>query len=174
MPPSACHVEEAWRLLGDLPLSLTKEILENTLKALDFLHTECKLIHTDIKLDNILFAFSGENVMARYHEELEKNPEKCKIHRGRDGDEYPVTKAKPFVLTKNSFTFPTLNDLGESIPIPINNMGYAPAQKCSPKAFRAPEVILKRPFNASIDVFMIALMVRAHFIAVYSSPNVVC
>jgi serine/threonine-protein kinase SRPK3 len=157
--PSAGHVEDAWRVLRDLPLTLTQEILLNTLQALDFLHTECLLIHTDLKLDNILFGFAGDDIVAEYVSQLANNPERSKIHRGKDGDdEYPVTKAKPFVLTRNSFAFPQLNDLGESVRIPIHNMGYAPARRCSPKAFRAPEILLKRPISAAIDVWMVGCM----------------
>lgn len=158
LEPSACHVEEAWRLLGDLPLSLTREILENTLNALDFLHTECKLIHTDIKLDNILFGFASDDVVAKYVAELEQHPVRSKVHQGRDGDQYPVTAAKPFVLTKGSFAFPQLNDLGESVEIPQHNMGYAAPRKCSPKAFRAPETLLERPFNEKIDIWMMGCL----------------
>ena len=158
LAPSACHVEEAWCVLGDLPLALAQEILENTLKALDFLHAECKLIHTDLKLDNILFGFADDKVIAGYVDELEKHPERSKVHRGHDGDEYPITKAKPFVLTKDSFAFPQLNDLGESVEIPVPNMGYAGPRVCSPKAFRAPETLLGRPFNEKIDVWMIGCL----------------
>jgi serine/threonine-protein kinase SRPK3 len=158
LSPSACHVEEAWCVLGDLPLALAKEVLENTLRALDFLHVECRLIHTDLKLDNILFGFADNNVLAGYVEELKKNPERCKVHQGRDGDKYPVTKAKPFVLTKDSFAFPQLNDLGESVEIPVINMGYAGPRLCSPKAFRTPETILARPFNEKIDVWMMGCL----------------
>jgi serine/threonine-protein kinase SRPK3 len=158
MAPSACHVEEAWRLLGDLPLALTREILINTLQALDFLHTECSLIHTDLKLDNVLFGFAGDDIIAKYVHELKTNPERTKIHYGPEGDEYPVTKAKPFVLTKDSFAFPQLNDLGESVKIPKHNMGYAAPRVCSPKAFRAPETLLGLPFNEKIDVWMMGCM----------------
>lgn len=158
LDPSACHVEEAWRVLGDLPLALAQEILENTLKALDFLHTECKLIHTDLKLDNILFGFANDQTISDYVDELEKHPERCKIHQGKDGDQYPVTKAKPFVLTKDSFAFPQLNDLGESVELPSHNMGYAAPRLCSPKAFRAPETLLERPFNEKIDVWMMGCL----------------
>lgn len=152
--PSACHVEEAWRVLRDLPLTLVREILSNTLQALDFLHTECFLIHTDIKLDNILFGFAGGDVVEEYVSQLKENPERSKMHSGKDGDQYPVTKAKPFVIHKDSFAFPQLNDLGESVRIPALNMGYAAPRVCSPKAFRAPEILLGRSFNASIDVWM--------------------
>jgi serine/threonine-protein kinase SRPK3 len=158
LAPSACHVEEAWCVLGDLPLPLVKEILGNTLKALDFLHVECKLIHTDLKLDNILFGFADDNVLAGYVEELAQHPERCKVHRGPDGDEYPVTKAKPFVLTKDSFAFPQLNDLGESVELPVANMGFPGPRVCSPKAFRTPETILGRPFNEKIDVWMVGCL----------------
>lgn len=145
-------------MLGDLPLALTREILENTIKALDFLHVECKLIHTDLKLDNILFGFADDKVIADYVAELAQHPERCKVHRGHDGDEYPVTKAKPFVLTKDSFASPQLNDLGESVEIPVANMGYAGPRVCSPKAFRTPETLLGRSFNEKIDVWMIGCL----------------
>ena len=157
LTPSACHVEEAWRVLRDLPLTLAKEILVNTLQALDFLHTECFLIHTDIKLDNVLFGFAGD-FLEEYVHQLEKNPERSKVHYGKDGDEYPVTKAKPFIITKDSFSFPQLNDLGESVMIPKHNMGYAAPRVCSPKAFRAPEILLGRPFNATIDIWITGCM----------------
>ena len=55
--------------------------------------------------------------------------------------------AKPFTLTKDSFAFPQLNDLGESVELPEINMGHAGPRLCSPKAFRTPETILARPLN---------------------------
>jgi hypothetical protein len=55
--------------------------------------------------------------------------------------------AKPFTLTKDSFAFPQLNDLGESVELPEINMGHAGPRLCSPKAFRTPETVLARPFN---------------------------
>lgn len=158
MTPSACHVEEAWRVLGDFPLALTQEVLQNALLALDFLHSECKLIHTDIKLDNILFGFANTDTIAGYVDELKKVDSTPKWHEGADGTRYPVTKATPFVLTKDSFAHPQLNDLGESVIIPEDNNGFAPPRVCSPKAFRAPETLLGLPFNASIDVWQIGCM----------------
>lgn len=159
LTPSACHVEKAWHVLGDLPFTLIKEILVNTLQALDFLHTECSLIHTDIKLDNILFGFAGEDHVIKYVHQLKTHPERSKIHYGKNGDdEYPITKAKPFTITKNCFARPLLNDLGESVKIPTINMGYATPRSCSPKAFRAPEILLGRPFNATIDIWMVGCM----------------
>ncbi|XP_073324712.1 SRSF protein kinase 3-like [Pagrus major] len=37
-----------------LPLSCVKSILQQVLQGLDYLHTKCKIIHTDIKPENIL------------------------------------------------------------------------------------------------------------------------
>lgn len=153
--PSACQVEEAWRILGDFPLSLTKEVLQNTLKALDFLHSEIRLVHTDVKLDNILFGFKDQRIVQAYIEELRHNPAQAKIHRGKDGAEYPVTAAKPFILHKDSFANPKLNDLGESVQLPPKKGGFHKPHVCSPKAFRTPETILGRPFNETIDCWMV-------------------
>lgn len=37
-------------------------------------------------------------------------------------------------------------------------MGYAAPRVCSPKAFRAPETLLERPFNEKIDVWMMGCL----------------
>jgi hypothetical protein len=78
--------------------------------------------------------------------------------------------AKPFTLTKDSFAFPQLNDLGESVELPEINMGHAGPRLCSPKAFRTPETILARPFNEQIDVWMVGWFTSIASVSVRSFP----
>ena len=42
--------------------------------------------------------------------------------------------------------------------IPIANRGWVGPRACSPQAFRAPEILLGRHFNATVDVWMIGCM----------------
>ncbi|KAG6089726.1 hypothetical protein E4U30_008317 [Claviceps sp. LM220 group G6] len=46
---------------GRLPLKTVKEIVRQLLKGLDFLHTECGVIHTDLKPTNILLELETPN-----------------------------------------------------------------------------------------------------------------
>lgn len=45
-----------------LPPSFVKLVTKQVLLGLDYLHTECSIIHTDIKPENILFCVSDEHV----------------------------------------------------------------------------------------------------------------
>uniref|UniRef100_T1ILN7 non-specific serine/threonine protein kinase n=1 Tax=Strigamia maritima TaxID=126957 RepID=T1ILN7_STRMM len=47
---------------GSLPLTKVKSIIRQVLQGLDFLHTTCKIIHTDIKLENV--CLNGNNDVA--------------------------------------------------------------------------------------------------------------
>lgn len=45
-----------------IPIKNVKRIMRQVLEGLDYLHTKCKIIHTDIKPENILLAVSEETV----------------------------------------------------------------------------------------------------------------
>uniref|UniRef100_A0A8C6URN1 non-specific serine/threonine protein kinase n=1 Tax=Neogobius melanostomus TaxID=47308 RepID=A0A8C6URN1_9GOBI len=45
-----------------LPLSCVKSIIRQVLQGLDYLHTKCKIIHTDIKPENILLSVDEEYI----------------------------------------------------------------------------------------------------------------
>ena len=53
--------------VGRFPPSITATILYQLFLALDFLHTECHLIHTDIKADHLLLNLSARDpVLAEF------------------------------------------------------------------------------------------------------------
>lgn len=68
--------------------------------------SECKLIHTDIKLDNILVGFANNGTIIGYMDELKKAGSTPKCQQGAGGFQNPATKATPFVLTKDSLNLP--------------------------------------------------------------------
>lgn len=47
-----------------LPSILTKRIIKQTLQGLDYLHSKCSIIHTDIKPENILMCLSEKEIHA--------------------------------------------------------------------------------------------------------------
>jgi serine/threonine-protein kinase SRPK3 len=53
------HLIKKYQQRG-IPIPLVREIIRQVLIALDYMHRICKLIHTDVKPENIVFAVSQE------------------------------------------------------------------------------------------------------------------
>ncbi|GFF41992.1 SRSF protein kinase 3 [Aspergillus lentulus] len=49
-----------------LPLPIAKAYIYFLLVGLDYLHSECKVVHTDLKLGNVLMSFENENILANF------------------------------------------------------------------------------------------------------------
>ncbi|PYI17643.1 kinase-like protein [Aspergillus violaceofuscus CBS 115571] len=49
-----------------LPLPIAKAYIYFLLVGLDSLHSECKVVHTDLKLENILLSFENENILTNF------------------------------------------------------------------------------------------------------------
>ncbi|KAM5148040.1 SRSF protein kinase 3-like [Mantella aurantiaca] len=65
--PSLLHLMRNHGPKG-LPLNCVKRILQQVLQGLSFLHMKCRIIHTDIKPENILVCVNEDNLQ-RYMEE---------------------------------------------------------------------------------------------------------
>ena len=50
-----CHLQARMHERGECELDLLKTIVHSTIMALDFLHTEAKMIHTDVKTNTVFF-----------------------------------------------------------------------------------------------------------------------
>ncbi|KAI5464267.1 kinase domain protein [Mariannaea sp. PMI_226] len=103
------------------------------LQAVDYLHNECRLIHTGIKDDNIMVTIEDDTVLANYVNYQLKNPQPRHI-RSEDGR-----------LADFNLSFPGLDgNLGHLSPIQSH-------------CFRAPEVLLGCPWSYSADIWNLGL-----------------
>ncbi|CAG8409164.1 unnamed protein product [Penicillium salamii] len=57
-----------------LPTPVLVVVLHRLFLALDYLHTKCKIIHTDIRADNIMFSIADDSVFSDFEENELQDP----------------------------------------------------------------------------------------------------
>jgi len=68
-----------------LPPVVLAVTLRRLFLALDFLHKECQIIHTDIKADNIMFGIEEDTVFTAFEEQELIHPSPRKLVEGEEG-----------------------------------------------------------------------------------------
>ncbi|KXN91814.1 Serine/threonine-protein kinase SRPK [Leucoagaricus sp. SymC.cos] len=139
-PPMATSLKALRSMFSNraIPISLTKTVLTHLLLTLDFLHTEAKMIHTDIQESNILFGL-GEKTAEQDLENFEKAELTSPIPRKVDGDRV-IYLSRPLVPRRYSYGRPILCDFGEA-----RFGNYSNLADIQPYQYRAPEVIFQIP-----------------------------
>ncbi|KAF5543910.1 kinase domain-containing protein [Fusarium mexicanum] len=143
------------RLPGErLPLPLFKSYAFLILQALDCLHTECHLIHTDIKDDNILVTIEDNSVLTDSVKNLATNPQPRHV-RTDDGRVIYLSQ-DDFGPLRGNMVLPALADFNQSFPGLDGNKGHlSPIQS---HRYRAPEVLLGCPWSYSVDIWNFGLV----------------
>lgn len=137
-------------------LPILKRHLRTILAGLDYLHSECKIIHTDLKTDNILMTFEDHSVLETFVQEQAGRPTPRKMFGGRAvyqcQNNFGDVKDKSALLKMT----PKLADFGlaqdGSQPGPFIN----PIQ---PDRYHAPEVLLGTGWSYSADIWNFAILV---------------
>ncbi|KAL7928707.1 kinase domain protein [Trichoderma chlorosporum] len=104
------------------------------LEALNYLHTDCKIIHTDIKDDNIMVTIENDAILTDFVNSQRENPHSMHI-RTEDGR-----------LADFNLSFPGLDQ----------SLGHLSAIQSH--RFRAPEVLLGCPWSYSVDIWSVGLL----------------
>ncbi|KAG8815884.1 hypothetical protein FRC17_000559 [Serendipita sp. 399] len=130
---------------------LTETLLQKTLirllTALDFLHTEAKVIHTDVQEGNILLRppkYSDLQILE--NEELSKP-----IPRKIDGDRVIYLSRE---LGTPYYDEPNLCDFGEA-----RFGGRTYMDDIQPYQYRAPEVLLRIPWDEKVDIWSVGVLI---------------
>ncbi|KAJ5623337.1 CMGC/SRPK protein kinase [Penicillium lividum] len=153
-----CLVQDlTWQTIKDtwedyshiLPPLIVKTILVQLLSALDFLHTECKLVHTDIKGENISQELDHNplQVVSQFANEEMNDPSPRKFVDGK-----PIYASRKFTPPKRLGKC-LLGDFGSAV------RGDRERYHCvQPHFFRAPEVMLNANWSYPVDIWNVAIV----------------
>ncbi|PGG97398.1 CMGC/SRPK protein kinase [Helicocarpus griseus UAMH5409] len=131
-----------------LPEVMLRQILIHLLLALDFLHSECHIIHTDIKEENILLGLADSSIL----EQLDtKEIAALSFYKSVNG--YNFYRSANFGIPTR-FGRPILCDFSLA-----RNGQVEHCHDIQPDPYRAPEVILEMPWGYAVDIWNVGVMV---------------
>ncbi|CAG8947746.1 unnamed protein product [Penicillium salamii] len=137
----------------NMPLPLIKTYIRALLMGLDYLHKECRIVHTDLKLENIMVSFEDPTVLADFMDSQLENPMAFKI----DSAGRPVYQSRnDFGPLKSLRSIPQLVDFGLATRLEEDDdWGVWPIQ---PDHYRAPEVILGNGWQMPTDIWNLGVL----------------
>ncbi|KAH7176421.1 kinase-like domain-containing protein [Dactylonectria macrodidyma] len=126
-----------------------KAVLPSILKSLDFLHSECQMIHTDLKGDHLMVPFEDSRVLDEYVIRQNANPAPCQERNGR-----PVYESRSsFGHLTADIGYVKLTDFGLAV------RGNVPHHHdIQPREYTAPEVMLKAGWSYPVDIWNLGLV----------------
>ncbi|EIW60025.1 kinase-like protein [Trametes versicolor FP-101664 SS1] len=142
-----------------LPAYTVKKILTHTLEGLIQLH-ELNIIHTDLKLDNILFSRVGSD--KDVDSELKSNPAIADSELEMEGKNYPLFRSQPL---PHGHAWDASPSQAEAMQFTIIDLGQAQrageqptVDEFSAYSLRAPELILRSDFGPKIDIWALGCL----------------
>ncbi|KAI9926764.1 hypothetical protein MW887_003859 [Aspergillus wentii] len=133
-----------------LPSAVIAFVLYRLFLALDYLHTECQIIHTDIKADNIMLGISDDSVFSDFEEKELQRP----VPRKEVDPDGRTNYMSQDLRVPKSVGAPVLCDFGSAV---VGDQYRT--EDVQPNIYRAPQVILQAPWTYSIDIWNVGCMI---------------
>jgi serine/threonine protein kinase len=160
------------RLVGDsIPPQLLKVYVDFILQGLEYLHSDCQIIHTglffrdcisikiqmptvslDLKADNIMMSFEDPSVIEDYVAAQVEHP----MPRKTVGDRNIYLSHNNFGALRSYWMLPKVADFGLAHQWDAEKPLRHPIQ---PPLYHAPEVLLGVPWSYSADVWNLGVLV---------------
>ncbi|KAJ6444045.1 serine/threonine-protein kinase SRPK3 [Purpureocillium lavendulum] len=131
-----------WNDSGLFSEDLLKAGLRCLFLALDYLHSECRLVHTDIKADNILQGINDKRILEAFTQAELATPAPRKTVGG-----VTIYASRRFGLPR-TFGEPVLSDFGAAVQGDLKRDHDA-----QPAVYRSPEVMLGTEWSYPVDIW---------------------
>ncbi|KAI9055694.1 hypothetical protein LZ554_000637 [Drepanopeziza brunnea f. sp. 'monogermtubi'] len=140
------------RLVGErIPPQLLKVYVDFMLQGLEYLHSDCQIIHTDLKADNILMSFEDLSVIGEYVKAQGDHP----MPRKTTSDRNIYLSHNDFGTLKSYWMLPKIVDFGLAHQGDDGEPFRHPIQ---PPLYHAPEVLLGLPWSYSADIWNLGVL----------------
>ncbi|KAI9654918.1 MAG: hypothetical protein M1821_005671 [Bathelium mastoideum] len=116
--------------------------------ALDYLHRECKLVHTDIKADNIFVKIADESILDSFVKAELEDPSPRKFINNA-----PIYLSRSFDCPK-AWGIAVLGDFGSAV-----HGDKKSTHDAQPDVYRCPEVMLKTEWSYPADIWNVGVMI---------------
>lgn len=137
---------------GRYSSDLLKLTLQYLLSGIDYLHSECHIIHTDIKPENILIRLENPSVL---DDVAKGEAEKPSLRKVLD-DRIVYLSRNNFGHPKSSPGKPVITDFDTATR---GNVSHPLTHPIQPNPYRSPEVTLGAPWTYSADIWNFGVMI---------------
>ncbi|KAG6354308.1 hypothetical protein INS49_004913 [Diaporthe citri] len=127
---------------------LLKAGLRQVLLAIDFLNTECSLVHTNIKSDNILQGIADKRILEAFTNAELAVPSAWKVVNG-----HTINRPRQLELPQQ-FGDAVLGDLGSAVRGDEKRNDDA-----QPQVYRSPETMLEVEWSYPVDIWNVGCMI---------------
>ncbi|KAL5344117.1 kinase-like domain-containing protein [Aspergillus crustosus] len=136
----------------EVPPAVLKPFLKPLLLGLDFLHSECRVIHTDLTAESISIGFENTSLLDTYTWHQEQNPAPFKTVAG-----HPIYQSRSdFGPLRKPIRRIQISNFTTAV---FGNTFLSPNHQIQSAPFSAPEVLLKASWSYAADIWNLGALI---------------
>ncbi|XP_064422370.1 SRSF protein kinase 3 isoform X2 [Latimeria chalumnae] len=140
-----------------LPIPCAKRILQQVLQGLHHLHTKCKIIHADVKPENVLLCLSKEDIGQLASNTAVWTPTASQTAKTEDLQQFDASTLNPLDPTNAGKIAVKIADLGSACWVYKHF-----SEEIQTRQYRALEVLLGAGYGTPADIWSTACMIMLH------------